>query len=416
MQKKMNRRLAGALGACAALALALGIAACGGAPAAPGSAGSAAESSAKTVVFTDSAGREVEVPSSIERAVPSGHTANQVMITLAPEKLVGLSQELADDQAAILGDRVPADLPVLGAAFGSKGDLNKEALAATGAQVVIDTGEYKEGMAEDLDALQEQLGVPVVFIETKLDEWGSAYRMLGGLLVIDTGEYKEGMAEDLDALQEQLGVPVVFIETKLDEWGSAYRMLGGLLGVEERAEELAGYCDRAYDEVSGMLEDVPADERVRVLYCLGPSGTNVIAKGSFQANVVDMLADNVAVVDAPSGKGNGNESSLEQIAAWNPDVILFGPDSPYDAVGTDEVWQTIPAVAAGRIHKVPTSPYCWLNYPPSVNQVLGMQWLARVLYPGRFDEGDGAYDVARDYYKTFYGCDLTKAEYDGLVG
>lgn len=369
MQKKMNRRLAGALGACATLALALGIAACGGAPAAPGSAGSAAESSAKTVVFTDSAGREVEVPSSIERVVSSGHTANQVMITLAPEKLVGLSQELADDQAAILGDRVPADLPVLGAAFGSKGDLNKEALAATGAQVVI-----------------------------------------------DTGEYKEGMAEDLDALQEQLGVPVVFIETKLDEWGSAYRMLGGLLGVEERAEELAGYCDRAYDEVSGMLEDVPADERVRVLYCLGPSGTNVIAKGSFQANVVDMLADNAAVVDAPSGKGNGNESSLEQIAAWNPDVILFGPDSPYDAVGTDEVWQAIPAVAAGRIHKVPTSPYCWLNYPPSVNQVLGMQWLARVLYPGRFDEGDGAYDVARDYYKTFYGYDLTKAEYGGLVG
>lgn len=372
MQNKMTRRrFVGVVGGCAAAAaLVLGLAACGAAPSATQGSGSAeASDAAETVVFTDSAGRDVEVPAHVDKVVPSGHTATQVLITIAPEKLAGLSQELTEEQRVYLGDRVSADLPVLGAAFGAKGDLNKEAVAATGAQ-----------------------------------------------LIVDTGEYKEGMKEDLDALQEQLGIPVVFIETKLDEWPAAYRMLGELLGVKDRGEKLAAYCDTAYSEVSQVMDKIPEDQRVRVLYCLGADGTNVIARGSFQANVVDMLANNVAVVDSPSGKGNGNESSLEQIAAWNPDAILFGPDSIYETVSSDPAWQTLPAVQAGAVYKVPTEPYCWLNYPPTINQVLGMQWLARVLYPAQFEGKDGAYDVARSYCKTFYGYDLSQAEYDQLTG
>ena len=370
MQRIITRRrflnVAGACGATAALALAL--AGCGGTAPAGGAFGSASDAEPEPVLFTDSAGREVEVPEHVDRVVPSGHTATQVLITIAPEKLAGLSQELTEDQLVHLDDRVADDLPVLGAAFGAKGDLNKEAVAATGAQ-----------------------------------------------LVIDTGEYKDGMKDDLDALQDQLGIPVVFVETKLDEWPQAYRTLGDLLGVEDRGEALASYCDHAYSEVFDVMKGIPESERVKLLYCLGPSGTNVIARGSFQANVIDMLADNVAVVDSPSGKGSGNESNMEQIALWNPEVILFGPDSIYANVADDAAWQAIPAVQEGRYYKVPTSPYCWLNYPPTVNQVLGMQWLARVLYPERFEGKGSAYDVAKSYYETFYGYDLTEDAYNGLT-
>ena len=42
---------------------------------------------------------------------------------------------------------------------------------------------------------------------------------------------------------------------------------------------------------------------------------DAIAKTSFQGQVIDMVANNVVVVDDVSGKGNGNEISLEQIAA-----------------------------------------------------------------------------------------------------
>lgn len=374
MQKIMGRRrFAGrVLTAAATVALALGLAACGGAPSSTaGSAaqtGSASRDEAETVTFTDSAGRDVEVPAHIDRVVPSGHTATQVLITVAPEKLVGISQELTADQRKCLVNLPDTDLPILGAAFGHKGNLNKEAVASTGAQVLIDTGEYKDGIKEDLDALQEQLGIPCVFIETKLDEW-----------------------------------PV------------AYRQMGELLGVQDRAEKLADYCQKAYDQVTGVISEMPESQLARVLYCVGPDGTNVLAKGSFQSNVIDMLADNVAVVDSPAGSGAGNESNLEQIAAWNPQVILFGADSIADTVAADPAWQTLEAVRGGNYHKVPNMPYVWLNNPPTVNQVLGMQWLARVLYPERFEGKGSAYDVAKSYFKTFYGYDLTQDEYDSLT-
>lgn len=186
-----------------AFCLAVGLTACSGGTTqgSTAPAGSAEGQAAETVMFTDSAGREVEVPAQIDKIVPSGHTANMVLLTFAPEKMVGLSQEMSESQQKYLGDRVSEDLPVLGAAFGAKGDLNKEAVAATGAQILI-----------------------------------------------DTGEYKEGIEQDLDDLQEQLGIPCVFIETKLDDWGTCYRMLGELLGLEDRGEEFATYCDDAYSE------------------------------------------------------------------------------------------------------------------------------------------------------------------------
>lgn len=312
------------------------------------------------------------MPAQIDKIVPSGHTANMVLLTFAPERMVGLSQEMTEDQAVYLGDRVADDLPILGAAFGAKGDLNKESVAATGAQILI-----------------------------------------------DTGEYKDGIEQDLDDLQEQLGIPCVFIETNLDDWGSAYRALGELLGLEDRGEEFATYCDNAYSEVMDIMETIPEDERPSVLFCTGEAGTNVLAKGSYQAGVVDLLANNVAVVDSPSGSGNGNESNLEQIAAWDPDVILFGTvsgsDTFFDSVATDPTWSTLRAVQNGDYYEIPSDPYNWLNNPPTINQILGLQWLARLLYPEQFADTDSIEEVVKGYYEQFYGCELSDAEFAELT-
>lgn len=331
-----------------------------------GDASATEQTQATTRTFTDSAGREVEVPTQIDKIVPSGHTANQVLLTMAPEKMVGLSQDMTDAQKKYFEGRVADDLPVLGAAFGAKGDLNKEAVAATGAQILI-----------------------------------------------DTGEYKDGIKEDCDNLQEQLGIPVVFIESPLDDWASAYTMLGDLLGMEDRAKELADYCKNAYDETKAVMDTIPESERVNMAYLMGDAGLNAIAKGSYQGTVIDMCANNVVVVDKASGSGQGNEISLEQIAAWNPDLIVFGAKSIYDTVSSDPAWAGISAVENGQVYEVPSQPWTWLNNPPTVNQVLGMQWLPRLLYPTAFDTS--LEDVVKSYYKTFYGYDLSDAEYNELT-
>ena len=54
-----------------------------------------------------------------------------------------------------------------------------------------------------------------------------------------------------------------------------------------------------------------------------------------------------------AGKGNGNEISLEQIALWNPDLIVFQTGSIYDTVGDDPAWAGIAAIDSGNYYQVP---------------------------------------------------------------
>ncbi len=365
---KVARGALAAVCACAIGFGALGLVGCSS-PQESSSASDAQASSqvaeAQTRTFTDSLGREVELPATLERICPSGHTAQQVLLTMAPDLMVGLSQPLNDDQLKIFGEKFK-DYPVFGAVLGAKDDFNREAVAAADPQVIIDTGEVKKGAQESLDALQDQLGIPVVFVE--------AY---------------------------------------LEDYGAAYKTLGELLNMEERGDELSAYCTQVYDKVKDTMATIPESERVNMAYLLGENGLNAIAKTSVQAQVIDMVANNVVVVDDASGKGTGNEISLEQIAVWNPDLIIFQAGSIYDTVGDDPAWQGIAAIANDNYYEVPNDPWCWMNNPPTVNQLMGMQWLPRLLYPDAFD--DSIQDVTKAYYHTMYGYDLTDAELSELL-
>ena len=271
--------------------------------AATGDKASAAQTG-ETREFTDSLGRTVEIPAEITAIAPSGYLPQQVLLTVAPEKMVCLASSLTDSQAHFFGEQY-AGLEEVGAIFGAKGDFNREAVAASGAQIVI-----------------------------------------------DVGDTKKGMAEDLDALQEQLGIPCVHISSNLATYGDCYRTLGELLGVEERANEIADYCDAAYKEISDVMETIPVEDRVDVLYLSGEDGLSCVANSSYQANVVDMVSDNIAVVDDPSGKSN--QTSMEQIVSWDPEFIIFAPLSAYDLAGTDATWQTLTAIEGGNYCEVPS--------------------------------------------------------------
>ena len=354
-------------------AIVLGLAGCGGsssssAASASGSASSASSSSAAasgTVSFTDSAGRTVEVPANIERVASTGPISQMCMLTLAPEKMVGLSNELSAAEKKYVGAEV-ASLPVYGQIYGGKGDFNKEAVANANPQVVI-----------------------------------------------DIGEAKKSIVEDLDGIQEAIGIPCIHIEASYDSYDAAYEQLGKLLGVEDRAKTLADYCANAHKTTSDAIASIPEANRVKVAYLLGEEGLNVMGKGSFQGTVVDAIADNVCVVEKAGGSGLGSESSFEQIALWNPQMIIFAPDSIYDKVGSDATWQTLSAISSGNYYAVPGEPYNWIPSPPGVNQILGYQWFARLCYPDKFS--DSMADVVKNYYKTFYNYDMTDDECNALL-
>ena len=331
-----------------------------------GCAAAPAPSAGGSRTFTDSTGRTVTIPATITKIAITGPLSQVYILPLAGDMLVGVSNEFSADAALYLPDYI-FDKAEIGQLYGGKGEMDLEALLAAAPDIVIDIGEPKGSIAEDLTALTEQTGIPFVHIDAT-------------------------------------------VVTAPD----AYRMLGKLLGREEKAERIALWCETTYANMTAMMKRVDADgARKTLLYCLGDKGVNVIAKGSFHAETINMMADNLAVVEDVVSGGLGNEVDLEQILLWNPEVIIFAPDSCYESIAADAQWQSASAVAAGRCYKTPYGPYGWLSSPPGVQRYLGMLWLGELLYPA-YTEYDLQEEIT-EYYKLFYGCELTDEMYQNLM-
>ncbi len=325
------------------------------------------ESAAETVSFTDSTGRAVELPANITKIAPSGPVATMILAAFAPEKLVCTGTNIGDDQAAFLYEGL-SDLPMTGQLYGGKATFNLEELLATGAEVIIDLGDFKKSIADDLTALQEQTGLPCIFLEADLAH----------------------MAD-------------------------AFRSLGTILGKEERGEELAKLVEETMTMATENSAKITEDQMVSVLYSSGsdPLGTN--AEGSSQAQVLGIVgAKNAVVVDEVTSKGGGNMINMEQLYNFDPNVVLVTDAAALEIIESETAWQELRAVKDGKVYTVPTEPYCWLSAPPSMNMILGVWWLGNLLYPEVYD-----YDMtakAQEIYKTFWNYDLTAEEAAAMLG
>ncbi len=107
-------------------------------------------------------------------------------------------------------------------------------------------------------------------------------------------------------------IPAVYIEAGLAEMATAFRMLGQLLNRQQKAEELAAYCQDIYDCSQEIMQQV-GDHKISLVYFLGDDGLNVLAKGLYHAELLDMLADNRAVVESLFFRGTGDKVALEQL-------------------------------------------------------------------------------------------------------
>ncbi len=316
----------------------------------------------ETVTFTDSAGRDVTVPADITRVAPSGQVATMFLASVCPEYMVCIASTPSSSQYKYL-DPALLKLPTTGQLYGSKSTINLESLLNAEPQIIIDLGDRKDGIKHDMNALQNQTKIPVVYIEADLEHMENAFRMLGQL-----------------------------IQSKRD-----------------RCSELADYVAETLTVAETGSAQVKEEEKLSVCYTSGVSGLNTNAKGSVQATVIDMVgAENAIVVEDISNKGGGNTVNMEQMYLFDPDVILFTTGSMYGACDGDAAWSKLRAVRNGDTYEIPGLPYNWMSNPPSLNMLLGIRWLGNLLYPQYFD-----YDMvseAQRAYKLLWNYDLSEDE------
>jgi iron complex transport system substrate-binding protein len=310
---------------------------------------------------TDSAGRPVRVPDQVTRVFPAGPPAAITLYTMAPDLLLGWPRANRPEELAFLLPGIGAR-PEVGRITGRGNTANLEAVLALKPDLIVDIGSTEATYVSLADRVQDQTGISYALLDGRF----------GGI-------------------------------------AATYRTLGQLTGRREQAEALAGYAEHTISTITGRIADIPAEKRPAVYYARGPRGLETGLGGSINVETIEMLARNVA----GGHKGGMARVSIEQVLLWNPHVIITIDRDFAATVRSDPVWAPVAAVRAGRVHLSPKLPFGWVDFPPSVNRLIGLWWLAKILYPALFPEDIRA--LTAEFYQRFYHVTPTPAQIDTVL-
>src|SRR6516225_1525422 len=317
-------------------------------------------SAARANSVTDAAGRAVQIPETVRRVFPAGPPAAIMLYTLAPDLLLGWPRANRAEECAFMLPDVCAR-PEVGRLTGRGNTANLESVLSLKPDLILDVGSTSPTFASLAARVQEQTGVPYALLDGRFEATASTYRLLGALTHRD-------------------------------------------------AEPLASYTEKTLATIKARVNQVPEDQRPRVYYARGPRGLETGLGGSINVETIEFLgAHNVAA----ERQGGLATVSVEQVLAWNPDVIITIEPNFAATVKTDPVWAPIKAVQTARIFLSPRLPFGWVDFPPSVNRLIGLWWLAKAFYPDKFPED--LHPLTREFYQRFYHMTPSDAQIDNVL-
>lgn len=219
--------------------------------------------------------------------------------------------------------------------------------------------------------------------------------------------------EKENALQEQLGVPVVTLRSGADgvfapEFRESLELLGVIFGAEDRAAKLNDFVERETAEISSRTADIPESEKPAMYICgLGNWGTtnHLMTSESY------LPFDIAHIRNAVTGIGKRGVQPIE-----NEKFVSLGEDMDIMILDTAAVKNIKPLLAED-----PTLMDCckaWQNgevyiqmaynaYYTNYEIALINAWFAaKTAYPDRFDDLDMA-EITDKVTQAFYGKDLS---------
>ncbi|HEY8294093.1 MAG TPA: ABC transporter substrate-binding protein [Micrococcaceae bacterium] len=219
----------------------------------------------------------------------------------------------------------------------------------------------------------------------------------------------------LTAPLENAGLKVIGLsntgtQQDVDAWISLF---AAMLGKPDRATQIKSRSDAELKEVqsaaTGRTQAGP-----RILYFNRfTGGLKVAGSSSYNDFYIKLVGGTNPASGQQGVKGSGMVGvDVEQVLAWDPEVILLGnfdgamPDDIY----SNPVWQTIAAVRARRVYKVPLGGYRW--DPPGQESPLMWRWLTDISFPQQKSQLRGK--VAA-YYDFLYARQPSPAQVDKIL-
>ncbi|MFN2364415.1 MAG: ABC transporter substrate-binding protein [Halarsenatibacteraceae bacterium] len=306
---------------------------------------STAGQTSSTRQVTDMLGREVEIPSEINRIATSYTPATLFVVALgAQDKLVAAGKGMPKQQ--IFNELAPEieDLPEISGGSG----INLESVAALDPDLIIISPHG--GAAAEADRL-ESIGYPTVIINPE-----------GFYQVAETFEF-----------------------------------LGKTLNLEEKAAEISGLYQEI-EEITAKTRELSDSEKKRV-YFANSQLLDTVGANMLQSDLIKIAG---GINPAEEVKSGFIEASSEQLIEWDPDLVILSQfyrgelADLYDSPG----YQGIAAFKSNNLKRIPSNIEPW-DFPGPASGLISV-WLAEKLYPEHYSELD-LLKFTDKFYNKIYG-------------
>ncbi|CCG86269.1 ABC transporter substrate-binding protein [Erwinia piriflorinigrans] len=315
---------------------------------------------------TDQLGRHVTLPDRVDRVVVLQHQTLNLLVQLdATGKMVGVMSNWKQQ----LGDGYARLVPQLNSVpkLGDLTHVDLEKLVTLHPQVVFVTHYAPREMINQI----QDLDIAVIAISLRIDS-GSQQALLNPQLSNEEQAYNEGLKQGI-------------------------RLIGEVVNQQPQAERLIDATFSQRQRVTDRLSRVANNQRLRV-YMANP-GLTTYGSGKYTGLMMAHAgAMNVAAATVQGYK----QVSMEQILAWNPQVIFVQDRYPQviDEIRQQPAWQVVDAVKNHRVYLMPEYAKAW-GYPMPEALALGELWMAKKLYPAKFADID-MQQQADGWYQRFY--------------
>ncbi|MBZ4655010.1 MAG: Iron(III) dicitrate-binding protein [Peptococcaceae bacterium] len=212
-----------------------------------------------------------------------------------------------------------------------------------------------------------------------------------------------------------LGIPAIALKYgTLDDLRKGIELIGNLLGKQEKASKLVNYHEETENYFKTKAEELKNFKKLKVLY-IRDEQLKVAGKGAVNTAFIEMAGGVNVAKDTP---GQWVNVTMEQVVAWNPEIIImsnFSNFKPDDILGNKikgQDWSKIDAVKNKRVYKAPMGTYRW--DAPCAESPLMIKWMAKTIQPEFFKDIDIQKDI-KNFYKEYLNYDLTQEEIDSIL-
>lgn len=209
-------------------------------------------------------------------------------------------------------------------------------------------------------------------------------------------------------LLERTHIPTLYLSwQKPGDVKAVMHLLGELYGKQDVADAYNRYFDETIGRVGSRVDGLRDDQRPRVLY----ADIRRLTQPHKIAEWWIAKAGGRSVTD--DGRiGEAFNFSIEQVLAWNPEVIIVTAEPEIADAYADARLANVSAIKNRRVYAIPMGVHVWGNR--TVEQPLTVLWAAKVFHPDLFAD-IAIDDEIRAFYGRFFRANLSRDDVGAIL-